>query len=111
MQLHFMVRVQHSANILIPNIPELSFEALLALLNSKVYSFIYQVLFGQIKVLRSNLMQLKLPRISAEQDEELKGLVLAAEANPTEEIQEKINQVIFSIYDLTDDEIEVVLKR
>lgn len=56
-------------------------------------------------------MQLKLPRISAEQDEELKGLVLAAEANPTEEIQEKINQVIFSIYDLTDDEIEVVLKR
>lgn len=103
--------VLNSANILIPNIPELSFEALLALLNSKVYSFIYQVLFGQIKVLRSNLMQLKLPRISAEQDEELKGLVLAAEANPTEEIQEKINQVIFSIYDLTDDEIEVVLKR
>lgn len=101
----------NSANILIPNIPELSFEALLALLNSKVYSFIYQVLFGQIKVLRSNLMQLKLPRISAEQDEELKGLVLAAEAKPTEEIQEKINQVIFSIYDLTDDEIEVVLKR
>ena len=101
----------NSANILIPNIPELSFEALLALLNSKVYSFIYQVLFGQIKVLRSNLMQLKLPRISAEQDEELKGLVLAAETNPTEEIQEKINQVIFSIYDLTDDEIEVVLKR
>ena len=101
----------NSANILIPNIPELSFEALLALLNSKVYSFIYQVLFGQIKVLRSNLMQLKLPRISAEQDEELKGLVLAAEANPTEEIPEKINQVIFSIYDLTDDEIEVVLKR
>ena len=101
----------NSANILIPNIPELSFEALLALLNSKVYSFIYQVLFGQIKVLRSNLMQLKLPRISAEQDEKLKGLVLAAEANPTEEIQEKINQVIFSIYDLTDDEIEVVLKR
>ena len=101
----------NSANILIPNIPELSFEALLALLNSKVYSFIYQVLFGQIKVLRSNLMQLKLPRISAEQDEELKGLVLAAEANPTEEIQEKINLVIFSIYDLTDDEIEVVLKR
>lgn len=103
--------VLNSANILIPNIPELSFEALLALLNSKVYSFIYQVLFGQIKVLRSNLMQLRLPRISAEQDEELKGLVLAAEANPTEEIQEKINQVIFSIYDLTDDEIEVVLKR
>lgn len=34
--------------------------------------------------------------------------MLAAETNPTEEIQEKINQVIFSIYDLTDDEIEVV---
>lgn len=103
--------VLNSANILIPNVPELSMEALLALLNSKVYSFIYRVLFGQIKVLRSNLLQLKLPRISPEQDEELKALVLAAEANPTEEIQEKINQAIFNIYDLTDEEIEVVLRR
>lgn len=103
--------VLNSANILIPNVPELSMEALLALLNSKVYSFIYRVLFGQIKVLRSNLLQLKLPRISPEQDEELKALVLAAEANPTEEIQEKINQAIFNIYDFTDEEIEVVLRR
>lgn len=103
--------VLNSANILIPNVPQLSFEALLALLNSKVYSFIYRVLFGQIKVLRSNLSQLRLPRISPEQDDELKALVLAAEANPTEEIQEIINQAIFRIYDLTDDEIEVVLKR
>lgn len=83
----------NSANILIPNVPELSFEALLALLNSKVYSFIYRVLFGQIKVLRSNLSQLKLPSINPQQDDELKSLVLAAEANSTEEIKEEINHV------------------
>lgn len=103
--------VLNSANILIPNVPELSFEALLALLNSKVYSFIYRVLFGQIKVLRSNLLQLKLPRLTPEQDDELKALALAAEANPTEEIQEKINQAIFRIYDLTGEEIDVILNR
>ena len=99
------------ANILIPNVPELSFEALLALLNSKVYSFIYRVLFGQIKVLRSNLSQLKLPSINPQQDDELKSLVLAAEANSTEEIKEEINRAIFKLYGLDDEEIAVIRKR
>lgn len=103
--------VLNSANILIPNVPELSFEALLALLNSKVYSFVYRVLFGQIKVLRSNLLQLKLPLITPEQDEELKVLVLAAEENLTEEIQERINRAVFDLYNLNDEEIAVIRKR
>ena len=103
--------VLNSANILIPNVPELSFEALLALLNSKVYSFIYRVLFGQIKVLRSNLSQLKLPSINPQQDDELKSLVLAAEANSTEEIKEEINRAIFKLYGLDDEEIAVIRKR
>ena len=94
-----------------PNVPELSFEALLALLNSKVYSFIYRVLFGQIKVLRSNLSQLKLPSINPQQDDELKSLVLAAEANSTEEIKEEINRAIFKLYGLDDEEIAVIRKR
>ena len=101
----------NSANILIPNVPELSFEALLALLNSKVYSFVYQVLFGQIKVLRSNLLQLKFPRISSEQDDELKALVYAAEAKLTDDIEEEINRAVFNIYGLDDDEISVIRKR
>ena len=92
-------------------LPELSFEALLALLNSKVYSFIYRVLFGQIKVLRSNLSQLKLPSINPQQDDELKSLVLAAEANSTEEIKEEINRAIFKLYGLDDEEIAVIRKR
>ena len=103
--------VLNSANILIPNVPELSFEALLALLNSKVYSFVYQVLFGQIKVLRSNLLQLKFPRISSEQDDELKALVYAAEAKLTDDIEEEINRAVFNIYGLDDDEISVIRKR
>lgn len=101
----------NSANILIPNVPELSLEAVLALLNSHVYSFVYQVLFGQIKVLRSNLLQLKLPRITTEQDNELKALVLAAEVNPEPELIEKINHAVFKIYELGEEEITVIRSR
>lgn len=101
----------NSANILVPNVPELSLEALLALLNSNIYSFIYQILFGQIKILRSNLLQLKLPRITPEQDNELRELVLAAEAGPNPGIVEKINKIVFEIYDLSENEASVIRKH
>ena len=69
------------------------------------------MLFGQIKVLRSNLSQLKLQSINPQQDDELKSLVLAAEANSTEEIKEEINRAIFKLYGLDDEEIAVIRKR
>ena len=101
----------NSANILVPNVPELSLEALLALLNSNICSFIYQILFGQIKILRSNLLQLKVPRITPEQDNELRELVLAAEAGPNPGIVEKINKIVFEIYDLSENEASVIRKH
>ena len=66
---------------------------------------------AHIKVLRSNLSQLKLPSINPQQDDELKSLVLAAEANSTEEIKEEINRAIFKLYGLDDEEIAVIRKR
>ena len=62
-------------------------------------------------MLRSNLLQLKFPRISSEQDDELKALVYAAEAKLTDDIEEEINRAVFNIYGLDDDEISVIRKR
>ena len=56
-------------------------------------------------------MQLKFPRISSEQDDELKALVYAAEAKLTDDIEEEINRAVFNIYGLDDDEISVIRKR
>lgn len=58
----------NSANILIPNIPNMSVKTVLAFLNSELYQYMYIVLFSEIKVLKGNLIELPFPQISSEMD-------------------------------------------
>ena len=51
----------NSANILIPHVDRYPVKALLALLNSSLYQFMFQKKFSSIKVLRSHLERLPLP--------------------------------------------------
>lgn len=51
----------NSANILIPRLNGYPVKALLALLNSSLYQFIFQKKFSSIKVLRSHLERLPIP--------------------------------------------------
>lgn len=51
----------NSANILIPGIERYPVKAVLALLNSSLYQFLFQKKFSSIKVLRSHLERLPLP--------------------------------------------------
>lgn len=65
----------NSANILIPNIPGMSIKTVLAFLNSTLYQFIYEKLFGELKVLKGNLIELPFPKISSEINRSLSLLV------------------------------------
>lgn len=67
--------VLNSANILIPRIPGMSVKTVLAFLNSSTFRFLYKSLFGEIKILKGNLMQLSFPEISPETDTQLTMLV------------------------------------
>lgn len=67
----------NSANILIPNIPSLSIKSVMALLNSKLYQFIYAKSFGQIKILKGNICELKFPKLTSLEDKELSDLVFS----------------------------------
>ena len=67
--------VLNSANILIPSIPGMSVKTVLAFLNSSTFKFLYKSLFGGIKILKGNLMELPFPEISAETDCKLTQLV------------------------------------
>lgn len=58
----------NSANILIPKIPNMSIKTVMAFLNSQVFQYLYSTLFGEIKVLKGNLMELPFACISLEQD-------------------------------------------
>lgn len=65
----------NSANILIPNIPGMNIKTVLALLNSDLFSYLYKKMFGEVKVLKGNLLQLPFPEISQEQNYRITALV------------------------------------
>lgn len=67
--------VLNSANVLVPRIPGMSVKTVLAFLNSSTFKFLYKSLFGEIKILKGNLMQLPFPEISPDTDKKLTELV------------------------------------
>ena len=86
----------NSANILIPRIPGMSIKTVLAFLNSELFKFLYKSLFGEIKILKGNLLELPFPAISPETDKKLTGLVdevLKGNKEAVKEIDEVINKL------------------
>lgn len=92
----------NSANILIPNVPGMSVKTVLAFLNSDLYQFIYKSLFGEIKILKGNLMELPFPEISAETDKKLTRLVddvLSGDKNALKNINDLVCKIFEINYD------------
>ena len=97
----------NSANILIPNIPSMSIKSVMAFLNSSLFQFMYIRLFGEVKILKGNLIELPFPEISAADNEKITSLVdEILGGNSTK--QEEIENYIFSVYGLTDEQITYV---
>lgn len=89
----------NSANILIPNIPGMNIKTVLALLNSSLYQFLYEKLFGELKVLKGNLSELPFPKIDSQTDNKLTQIV--------EQIlmdgkirQKEIDDIVYKIFGL-----------
>lgn len=89
----------NSANILIPNVPGMSIKTVMAFLNSKLYQFLYEKLFGELKVLRGNLSQLPFPAIDPEINIKISQMVDRIR-NGEDALQEKIDEIIFDIFDI-----------
>ena len=97
----------NSANILIPAIPSMSTKAVLAFLNSSLYQFLYIKLFGEVKILKGNLMELPFPEITKEENDKLTTLVDHILSGDNSK-QKVIEDYIFSIYGLTNEQITYV---
>lgn len=97
----------NSANILIPAIPSMNTKAVMAFLNSSLFQFMYIKLFGEAKILKGNLIELPFPEISEAENERLTALVDEV-LNGNDSKQEAIENYIFSIYGLTNDQITYV---
>lgn len=97
----------NSANILIPAIPSMSIKTVMAFLNSALFQFMYVKLFGEVKILKGNLIELPFPQISEAENKMLTELVDKS-LNGDSSNQKNIDNCIFSIYGLTNDQIAYV---
>ena len=97
----------NSANILIPNIPYMNTKTVMAFLNSSLFQFMYIRLFGEVKILKGNLIELPFPEISAADNATISSLVDEILDGNTSK-QTAIDNYIFSVYGLTEDQVTYV---
>ena len=101
--------------------PRYSLDFLALYLNSKLMDFVYKQLFGGLSMFSSfqfqspQLRVLPIPsitEINQKPFEELVKKILQAkqEGKDTADIEGKINELIYKLYDLTDEEIVIVEK-
>lgn len=86
----------NSANILIPNIPGMSTKTVLDFLNSSLYQFLYEKLFGELKVLKGNLSELPFPKIDSKTNNEL-SLMVDEIIYEGKNNQKEIDEIVYSI--------------
>lgn len=102
----------NSCNILIPDIPDMEIKYILAVLNSRVAQFIYKKQFNSVKVLRSHIEQIPIPRISAEQQTQIIKYVDQLRMKMSEEktlkLYEELDNIIRNLYSLTDREYQTI---
>ena len=99
----------NSANILIPEIDGMSVKTVLAFLNSSLFNFLYVKRFGDLKILKGNLCALPFPKTSPEDDAKLSALVDEALRGSLEAVDE-IDTILFALYQLDNEEIDIILK-
>lgn len=97
----------NSANILIPKVDGMSIKTVLAFLNSALFNFLYAKRFNDIKILKGNLSALPFPKISAEQNQQLSSLVDRALSGDVS-AEDEINALVFSLYELDQEEIRMI---
>lgn len=97
----------NSTNILIPHIPYMCAKTVMAFLNSTLFSFMYIKLFGEVKILKGNLIELPFPEISTTDNEQLSSLVDDVLSGNSAK-REAIEDYIFSIYGFTEEQITYV---
>lgn len=102
----------NSCNILIPQIPGIHIKYVLAILNSRVAQFIYKKQFHSVKVLRSHLEQIPIPKVSEERQQEIIELVdrLRKEGSEMEleNLYEELDEKIRKIYRLNEMEYQTI---
>ena len=98
----------NSANILIPKIKGYNIKSVMAFLNSDLFQYIYIKKFGEIKILKGNIMELPFPHIAPNVDTKLSQLVDCFIQKKDEKYEREINQIIFDLFNITNRETKYI---
>lgn len=99
----------NSANILVPNIPNMSVKSVSAFLNSELYQYLYMKLFREIKILKGNLLQLPFPEIDSKTDKVISNMVDDVILGKTDD--KKLQDFIYNYYKISAVEIKCIKKE
>lgn len=89
----------NSANVLIPNVPNMSIKTVAAFLNSPLYQFLYICMFDDCKVLKGNLSKLPFPKLSTKENNEIETLVTECQVNNN---YDAVQKYIFDYFEIDD---------
>lgn len=95
----------NSANIMIPKIPGMSIKTVMAFLNSEVYRYLYACLFGEVKVLRGNLEELKFPQITSALNHRMTHLINQI-LDGDKDAHDQLQDLLYEIFDVNGSERE-----
>ncbi len=96
----------NSANILIPKLPNMSIKVTMAFLNSSVFQFLFTKKFATHKVLRGDLEKLPFPNLEPDVHNQLEQLL--DNVLETKIVSAEIDNLIFQIFELTQEEIDLI---
>lgn len=100
----------NSANILIPQIPNMSIKTVLGFLNSELYQYLYCTLFSEIKVLKGNLIELPFANITQEQDKLISTYVQSILDGKDDYIV-KVQEEIYKLFEIDDLQIKYIQEK
>lgn len=104
------VLLLNSANILIPNIPNMSIKTVMAFLNSELFRFMYMTIFDDVKILKGNLCSLLFPDISVDENLYIARCVDMIIAGK-DEVNQCLQDIIYQIYNLSKEQINHIHYR
>jgi hypothetical protein len=99
----------NSANVLIPNIPNMSVKTVTAFLNSELYQYLYIKMFREIKILKGNLSQLPFPEIDAKTDVLMSSLVSRI-INGEDSCRAELQEIVCGLFDINETEMRHIRK-
>lgn len=102
----------NSCNILIPKFKDLDIKYIMAVLNSSVAQFIFQKKFNSIKVLRSHLESLPLPKCDKKTQQQIintvNKILETSNKSTAHELFAKLDLIISKLYNLSFEEYSLI---